>query len=27
MRKELVVVARDPDAVFFYSFVPARARV
>ncbi len=27
MRKELAVVARDPDAVFFYSFVQARARV
>lgn len=27
MRGELAKVARDPDAVFFYSFVQARARV
>jgi SAM-dependent methyltransferase len=27
MRKELQRVARDPDAVFWYSFVQARARV
>jgi ubiquinone/menaquinone biosynthesis C-methylase UbiE len=27
MREELANVARDPDAVFFYSFVQARARV
>ncbi len=27
MRVELAKVARDPDAVFFYSFVQARARV
>src|SRR5687767_4921661 len=27
MRDELARVAHDPDAVFFYSFVQARARV
>ena len=27
MRDELARVARDPDSVFFYSFVQARARV
>jgi ubiquinone/menaquinone biosynthesis C-methylase UbiE len=27
MRRELDVVARDPDAVFWYSFVQARAKV
>ena len=26
MTRELDVVARDPDAVFFYSFIQARAR-
>ncbi len=27
MKRELGEVAHDPDAVFFYSFVQARARV
>lgn len=27
MKRELSIVAHDPDAVFFYSFVQARARV
>ena len=27
MKAELDAVGRDPDAVFFYSFVQARARV
>ena len=27
MKQELAEVAHDPDAVFFYSFVQARAQV
>jgi hypothetical protein len=26
MRKELARVARDPNSVFFYAFIQARAR-